>query len=201
MTVLERPTPVFSPQVTTTAHTVEAQEDLRCIVCKKPFDFAIGQTALILKHIAYGYDFVHEGRCLATAREWIFAEPDFDRPAFSTDGQRVRILRIANATGWSAVSPAAPEQILAGSPVLFDPVFCWAVVEYSDGSRHLEGIVRAAEWLNEPGGAEFPEAHQGRSASLGYIQDVSRGDPLRLAAWESTIRGRYRQHARQSAAA
>jgi hypothetical protein len=201
VTVLDRTAPVISPRLIAGAHALEAQEELRCIVCRKPFDFGLGQTAIVLKHIAYGYDFVHDGRCLATAREWIFAEPGFDRPAFSTDGQRLRILRIANANGWSVVLPAAAEQILAGSPVTFDAVRCWAVVEYQDGTRHLEGIVRAPEWLDEPGGAEIPEARRGRGASLGYIQDEKRADPLRLAAWESTIRARYRQSLRQRATA
>src|SRR5207237_7941465 len=94
--------------------------ELRCIVCHKPFDFASGPTALILKHIAYGYDFVHDGLCLATAKEWIFAEPDYDRPMFSTDGTRVRILRVASAVGWSAVMPNSGSEFAEGGrPVTF----------------------------------------------------------------------------------
>lgn len=143
---------------------------MRCVVCHKPFDFAAGQAAIVLKHISYGYDFAHPGRCEATARDWIFVEPGFDRPAFSTDGQRARILRVSSADGWAAVLPAAPEQVLDGVAVHYEPVTFWALVEYRDGSRHLEGVIRATDWLTEPGGAEFPEARRGRYASLGYVE-------------------------------
>ena len=81
--------------------------------------------------------------CEARAREWIFVEPGYDRPAFSTDGERVRILRVSSAAGWAAVLPAAPEQVLDGVPVLYVPLAYWAVVEYRDGSRRTEGVIRA----------------------------------------------------------
>jgi hypothetical protein len=67
--------------------------------------------------------------------------------------------------------PNAPELKLAGRPVTFEPLQCWALVEYRDGSRHLEGIIRGPDLLNEPGGAEFPEAIHGQRASLGYVRD------------------------------
>src|ERR1051325_3237892 len=114
------------PEITILASTPSAE--LRCIVCHRTFDFAGGQTALVLKHIANGYDFVHDGKCAATAMNWIFVEPDYDRPAFSTDGQRVRVLRIASAVGWSAVLPNAAELKAAGRPVTFEPLLCWALV-------------------------------------------------------------------------
>jgi hypothetical protein len=171
---------------------LKAEEELRCVVCHQPFDFAAGQTAVVLKHIAYGYDFAHAGRCEATAREWIFVEPGYDRPAFSDDAQRRQVLRITSSAGWYAVLPNAPELVLGGTPVAFERLQCWALVEYRDGSRHLEGIVRAPEWRNEPGGAEFPEARRGRRASLGYVSDEGRADPQRLATWETTIQDRYR---------
>jgi hypothetical protein len=170
MTVLDRPSLAVAPDRTVERRTLKSDEELRCVVCHRPFDFGAKQTAVVLKHIAYGYDFAHPGVCEATARTWIFAEPGYDRPAFSTDGQRMCVLRISSAAGWAAVLPAAPEQALAGVPVLYEPVEYWALVEYRDGSRHLEGVMRSREWLNEPGGAEFPESRRGRYASLGYVE-------------------------------
>jgi hypothetical protein len=170
MTVLDRPLITSAPDKSVERSAAQSQDELRCVVCHKAFDFAAGQTAIVLKHIAYGYDFAHAGVCEATAREWLFVEPGYDRPAFGTDGQRVRVLRIASAAGWAAALPAAPEQVLAGVPVLYEPVAHWALVEYRDGSRHLEGVIRDPQWVNEPGGAEFPEARRGRYASLGYVE-------------------------------
>jgi hypothetical protein len=173
MTVMDRATILTSPATALPSvgrRAVEVQTVLRCVVCHKPFNFAAGQAAMVLKHIAYGYDFAHDGKCLATAREWIFVEPGYDRPAFSTDGQRLRILRVSDASGWAAALPGAPEQVLSGTPVVYEPVACWAMVEYADGSRHLEGIIRAPDFQNEPGAAEFPEARRGRYAYLGYVE-------------------------------
>ena len=173
MTVLDRSRLPSAPPTglpTIDRRTRDTQTLLRCIVCHRPFDFATGQAAMVLKHIAYGYDFVHDGQCLATARTWIFVEPGYDRPAFSTDGQRLRIVRVSDSTGWAAALPTAPEQVLAGAPVVYEPVACWATVEYVDGSRHLEGVIRAPELQNEPGTAEFPEARRGRYAYLGYVE-------------------------------
>jgi hypothetical protein len=174
MTVLDRTATQISASASPTVgprnRPLETQSILRCVVCHRPFDFAAGQTALVLKHIAYGYDFVHDGKCVATAREWLFVEPGYDRPAFSTDGARVRILRVSDAAGWAVALPAAPEQVLAGTPVVYEPVACWAMVEYVDGSRHLEGVIRAPELQSEPGTAEFPEARRGRYAYLGYVE-------------------------------
>src|SRR5215208_4875451 len=138
MTVIDRPSLAHAPAKSVVRRTLRVQEELHCVVCHKRFDFAAGQTAIVLKHIAYGYDFVHEGACLATAREWIFPEPDYDGPAFSPDVQRDRILRIASADGWAAALPGAPEQVRAGTPVLYEPVAYWALVQYHDGSRQLE---------------------------------------------------------------
>ena len=66
---------------------------MHCIVCKRPFDFAAGETARVLHHIAYYYDFAHDGDCLTTALEWIFVEPGYDRPAFGLSHERVRVIR------------------------------------------------------------------------------------------------------------
>ena len=192
MAVLDRPTFAEATRTTSDVAASSGTETLRCIVCRQPFNFSTGPAAVVLKHIAYGYDFAHEGSCVETALSWIFVEPGYDRPAFSADSERVRVLRIANADGWAAVLPTAAEMVLAGSPVTFDELLCWALVEHGDGSRHLEGIVRGADFATEPGGAEFPEARRGRQASLGYVHAEGRTDPLRLAAWESAIRARYR---------
>jgi hypothetical protein len=170
MTVLDRPQVASAPRQAVARATRRNAQELRCIVCRKPFDFAAGEVAVILKHIAYGYDFAHDGRCVAHARQWLFVEPGYDRPAFSTDGQRTRVVRTASAEGWSAILPKSREEAEAGEPVSEEPLQCWALVEYRNGTRRLEGIIRAAAWLNEPGGAEFPEARIGRRATLGYVR-------------------------------
>jgi hypothetical protein len=169
MTVLDRPTTSYVPDKTVDHSPLKGAQQLRCVVCHTPIDFVAGQTAIVLKHIAYGYDFAHSGVCEAAAREWISVEPGYDRPAFSTDGKRACVLRISSAAGWAAVVPAAPEQVVAGVPVVYEPLKYWALVEYRGGTRRLEGVIRASEWLTEPGGAEFPEARRGRYASLGYV--------------------------------
>jgi hypothetical protein len=161
------------------------------VICHRPFDFAGGQVAVVLKHIAYGYDYAHEGACLAAARELIFVDPEYDRPAFSTDGQRARILRTYAANGWTAVLPNAPDQVLGGEPVSFEPLLCWVVVESCTGSRRVEGLMREPDLVDEPGAAEFPEARQGRRQSLGYARAADRSNPAMRALWESVVRARY----------
>ena len=44
-------------------------DPLRCVVCRRPFAFADGEVAVVLRHVAYGFDFAHDGACLAAARE------------------------------------------------------------------------------------------------------------------------------------
>jgi hypothetical protein len=124
---------------------------VRCIVCHRTFDFDAGETALILKHVAYSYDFVHPGVCAEEAGGWIFPEPGYDSAAFVHDRERRRVLRTTPADGWLAILPGVD-----GRPVTLEPLRCWAVVERADGSRHTEALVRDSDWLNEPGGAEFP---------------------------------------------
>ena len=165
---------------------------LRCIVCKGAFDFAAGETATVLRHIAYGYDFAHDGACLATALDWIFVEPGYDRPTFSVGRQRVRVLGTAPAAGWAAVLPNTPEQRLAGAPVSFEALHCWALVEHGDGSRRVEGLIRDTEWQAEPGGAEFPEARHAGRASLDYVLEGERLPEARQAQWATDIQARYR---------
>ena len=80
----------------------------------------------------------------------------------------------------------------AGYFVHFEPLRLWAVVEYRDGSQHLEGVLRDAEWESEPGGAEFPEGEQGRRDAVGYAAPGERGDPAMRTQWEAIVHARYR---------
>src|SRR5215204_2178993 len=115
---------------------------MRCVICRHTFNFAAGETAVVLRHVAYGHDFVHEGACLAAAQDLIFPEPQYDCAAFSRDAVRRRVLSVSAPQGWSVVLPAEHELILAGAPLHFEPLRYWAMVEYQDGSTGLEGIVR-----------------------------------------------------------
>jgi hypothetical protein len=72
---------------------------LRCVVCRAAFDFAAGEAALLLQHVAYGCDFVHDGTCAAAAAESIFPEPGFDCAAFARAPERRRVLSSASADG------------------------------------------------------------------------------------------------------
>ena len=42
-----------------TTHKMEAIE-LRCLVCRAAFDLVRGDGPIVLRHVAYGYDFVHD---------------------------------------------------------------------------------------------------------------------------------------------
>jgi hypothetical protein len=108
---------------------------MRCVICRQDVDFAAGQTAVVLRHVAYGYDFVHAGSCEAAALSLIFPEPGYDCAAFAHDPERAHVLAI--------VGGAAPLDLQV-------------VVQYRDGSRGVERIVRDLEWASEPGAAEFP---------------------------------------------
>src|SRR5215470_16918786 len=114
---------------------------LRCIVCHLPFDFANQETAVVLRHIAYGHDFVHAEH-ESTALEWIFVDPEFDRPEFSHDPRRAIIVDVAPPDGWTAVVPQAPERVLTGDMLSFQPLGLWVLVENHDGSRYVEGLLR-----------------------------------------------------------
>jgi hypothetical protein len=107
---------------------------MRCVTCHQEFDFAAGQTAVVLRHVAYGYDFVHPGICEERALRMIFVEPGFDSAAFAHDAIRARVLAVLGIPGQSEVH---------------------AVIENRDGSRQLERISRDPEWADEPGAAEF----------------------------------------------
>jgi hypothetical protein len=165
---------------------------VRCVVCRRPFDFAAGEAAVVLRHTAYGYDFAHEGPCLASARDLLFVEPGYDRAAFGRDAERRRVLAAADAVGWAAVVAETPERVLAGRPVRFEPLRWWALVEHRDGTRRVEGVVRAEDWLDEPGGAEFPAGAAGRHRGVGYAAPGEQADPARLAGWDALVRARCR---------
>ena len=62
----------------------------------------------------------------------------------------------------------------AARHVPFDPLRYWAVIEHQDGSIVTEGFVRDEGWLDEPGGAEFPEAVRGSFAFMSYASPASR---------------------------
>jgi hypothetical protein len=172
-------TSVGRPDAAPAANSDAAAATLRCVACGRPFDFAGGEAAIVLRHTAYGYDFVHDGACLAAAREVIFAEPGYDRAAFGRDPERRRVLAAQPAAGWGAVlSPAAQ-----GS-VRLEPLRWWAVVEHRDGSLRTEGVVHDADWLDEPGGAEFPEATREGRGWLGYTALNEGGEPVQPAAWD-----------------
>ena len=167
-----------------------SQLQLRCIVCHEPFDFG-RETAVVLRHIAYGFDFVHS-RHESTALDWIFVDPQYDRPEFTHDERRVRVLAVAPAANWAAVMPARPEQIATGNPFTLQPVGLWALVEYCDGSQHLEGLVRESEWEAEPGGTEFLERNGGPRDVVGYSQMEEHLDYAGIACWQAAIYARNR---------
>jgi hypothetical protein len=164
---------------------------LRCIVCHEPFDFDRHEAAIVLRHIAYGYDFVHSGH-QATALDWIFVDPEYDRPAFTHDARRARILDVAPPDGWTAALPESPERIAAGHSVRFEPLRLWTLVEYRDGSRQVEGLLRDAEWETEPGGAEFPEGEWAAQDAVGYAPTCEATSPTRIARWEAIMHARNR---------
>jgi hypothetical protein len=164
---------------------------LRCLSCNRAFDFASGETAVVLRHVAYGYGFAHDGACLKEALEQIFVEPGFDCAAYAHDTQRMRILGVNPSDDWSAVLPETPERTLSGSPFRFEPLRFWALVEHADGSRRVEGVTWDDEWLDEPGAAEFVEAREGRDAYIGYAAPSDQDRPARLAQWYAIVSSRY----------
>lgn len=178
-------------QTTTAARAEAATFVPRCVVCHRPFAFESGESAIVLRHVAYGYDFAHDGACLSEALEQVFVEPGYDGATYARDTERRRVIGINPPDGWSAVLPESPEQILAGSPFRFEPLRFWALVEHRDGSRRVEGITWDEEWLDEPGAAEFVEARGGRQAYVAYTSPAERDNPARLAQWYAIVSSRY----------
>jgi hypothetical protein len=164
---------------------------LRCIVCHEPFDFAHQESAVVLRHIAYGHDFVH-ARHESIALSWIFVDPEYDRPEFSHDARRARILDVAAPNGWAAVVPESPERLEEGYPFSFQALGLWVLGEFRDGARYVEGLVREPAWENEPGGAEFPEGDGGPRDAVGYVPLGKPDDPIEIAHWEAIAAARYR---------
>jgi hypothetical protein len=103
---------------------------MRCVICRQGFDFDSGQTAVVLRHVAYGYDFAHPGACEQAALELLFPEAGYDSAAFSHDLERAYVLRTL------------------GSSRL-------VLTQLRDGSHRIECVVRGPGRLGEPGGAEF----------------------------------------------
>ena len=167
-----------------------SQLQLRCIVCREPFDFG-RETAVVLRHVAYGYDFVHS-RHESTALDWIFVDPQYDRPEFSRDDRRARILAVAPADNCAAVMPARPDQIATGDLFSVQPLGLWALVESRDGSRYVEGLVREPEWDTEPGGALFPEGSGGARDAVGYTRMSQPLERDQVACWQAAIYARNR---------
>jgi len=126
----------------TSAPPLAATTTLNCVVCHQTFDFAAGEVAIVLRHVAYYYDFAHEGECLARALDLIFPEPDYDCAAFGLDQERLRVVSAERG---------------------------WALVEHADGSCRLEVIAREAGWEEEPGAAEFPEQRTVRPTRRGRL--------------------------------
>jgi hypothetical protein len=144
---------------------------MRCVSCRQHFDFTAGQTAVVLHHVAYGYDFAHPGVCEAAALGSIFPEPGFDSAAFAHDRERRAVVAVAPARGWSVVV-AGGADVRAHGDLRFEPLAFWALIEYRDGSRRFEGVIQDSEWQDEPGGAEFPESGAGWAAAVGYAPPV-----------------------------
>ena len=87
------------------------------------------------------------------------------------------------AEGWTAVLANATGPVGAARQVRTDSLLCWALVEHQDGSTLMEGLVRDEEWLDEPGGAEFPEAVRGPYTLVGYASATGAArHPTSLAA-------------------
>ena len=139
-------------------HAARDHDALRCATCGRAFDFAAGERAVVVRHVAYYHDLVHDGACLAAARERLFPEPGYDGPAFGQDSVRRRILAAAPATGWAARRATQPEP---------QPLRWWVLVEHADGTPRVEGLTRDSDWEDEPGALEFPEAS--RHPLLAYV--------------------------------
>jgi hypothetical protein len=164
----------------------------RCVTCGRAFDFDAGETAVVLRHIAYGYDLAHDGACLAAATDQVFVEPGFDVAAFGCDRERTRILQITPADGWFAARSEAPQHVLAGCLLRFEPLRWWALVERSDGSRRFESITQDADWDNAPGGLEFPEARRGSAACIGYTRQPNQPSTATRARWAALVTAAHR---------
>ena len=144
---------------------------MRCVICRQYIDFAAGEVAVVLRHVAYGFDFAHSGACEAAALGAIFPEPGYDSAAFAHDPIRRAIVAVAPANGWSVVV-AGSSDARSKDDLHFESLRFWALVEYRDGTRRFEGVIRDEDWLDEPGGAEFPESRASWAAAVGYAPPI-----------------------------
>jgi hypothetical protein len=144
---------------------------MRCVICRQYIDFAAGEVAVVLRHVAYGFDFAHSGACEAAALGAVFPEPGYDSAAFAHDPNRRAIVAVAPANGWSAVAGCTSDA-RSKDDLRVEPLRFWALVEYRDGTRRFEGVIRDEDWLDEPGGAEFPESRAGWATTVGYAPPV-----------------------------
>ena len=99
----------------------------------------------------------------ADARGWLAAlelKPDDSAAAAKADTTVLQQL-FRECSAW-----------LSDPDLHFEPLRLWALVEYRDGSRRFEGVVRHEDWLDEPGGAEFPESRASWAAAVGYAPPV-----------------------------
>jgi hypothetical protein len=158
-----------------------------CVTCGRAFDFDAGESAVVLRHVAYGYDLAHDGACVAAATDRVFVEPGFDVAAFGCDRERSRILQITPAEGWFAARPETPRHVLAGRLLRFEPLRWWALVERRDGSRRFESMTRDADWDNGSGGLEFPEARRGSAACIGYTRQPNQPSTATRARWAALV--------------
>ena len=165
---------------------------LSCVTCHKAFDFDAGETAVVLRHVAYSYDLAHDGACLTAANTRLFVEPGFDTAAFGSDPERVRILQVAPADGWFAARPETPLHVLAGRLIRFEPLRWWALVERADGTRRFEGLARDPEWDAAEGGLEFAQAWRGSAACIGYTRRAEQPTAANRSRWAALVAAAYR---------
>jgi hypothetical protein len=164
----------------------------RCVTCGRAFDFEAGESAVVLRHVAYGYDLAHDGACLTAANDRLFLEPGFDGAAFGADPERTRIVQIAPADGWFAARPETPRQVLAGRLLRFEPLRWWALVERDDGTRRVEGLARDSEWDDADGGLEFAQAWRGSAACIGYTRRPNQPSAATRSRWAALVAAAYR---------
>jgi hypothetical protein len=147
----------------------ESDTGLRCVVCRRAFQFGVDDAPHIVRHICYGYDFVHGGECRLTAESTLFAEPGYDCAAFGPDPDRRRLTGLISPRGWTAILPPNSHTAECG----LDPIWSWALVEGKNGVIRVEGLIRDQDWQDGPGSFYFPEARQGASAIVGYAPPVA----------------------------
>src|SRR5215831_6015096 len=88
-------------------HTsVPQTPELHCVVCQQAFDFAAQEAALVLRHVAYGYDSVHDTPALPTR-----ANGSSSNPAMTAE--RSLVIPSVDAC-WTLRLPTAGRQLSPG---------------------------------------------------------------------------------------